>query len=71
MPAEGAGWRVFVPARRPGALGARLRRVARRHRVDPDAPDGRAPVVVVAAVVAASGAAVTWLLLAAGHVVHH
>lgn len=59
---------LFVPARRPGAVAARLRAVARRRRVDPDAPDRRVPAVVAVGVVAVSGALVTWLLLLAGHV---
>ncbi|MGH9091911.1 MAG: hypothetical protein ACRDZR_11130 [Acidimicrobiales bacterium] len=63
--------RLFVPARRPGAVAARLRAVARRHRVDPGTPDRRVPAVVAVGVVAVSGALVTWLLLVAGHVVHH
>jgi hypothetical protein len=67
--ADGRRTRLFVPARRPGAVAARLRAVARQCRVDPDAPDRRAPVLVVGGLVAASGALVTWLLLVAGHVI--
>lgn len=66
---EGRRTRLFVPARRPGAVAARLRAVARRRRVDPDTPDRRVPAVVAVGVVAVSGALVTWLLLLAGHVI--
>ena len=67
--ADGESRLLAVGSRRPGAAGARIRAVARRHRVDPDRPDRRVFLPVAIGVVAVSGALVAWLLLAAGHVV--
>jgi hypothetical protein len=60
---------IAVASRRPGASAARIRATARRHRVDPDRPDRRVPLLIALGFVVVSGALVTWLLLVAGHVV--